>query len=201
MRSNVRSPTTACQVGSSSAYASSSAICSRTLNRLWASSPTSALCAPYRTPHRLQYRIFCTPPAPSHLGLQEGHERLTEGHEEPPEGHATMQNAQKNLVFGYDQQRLAGASCRIQTFAGHRIPTMFVHIRLRCPPRSDAIPPLGRVVPHGLVENAPHLGSHIDAQQPPEPRLVPTKEDRCQHLAVAPIKFIAANNGLRELCS
>ena len=74
-------------------------------------------------------------------------------------------------------------------------------IRLGCPPSSDAIPPLGRIVPHGLTENTPHLGSHADAQQPPEPRLVPAKEDRCRHPAVAPVKFFAVNNGLQDLCS
>ena len=57
----------------------------------------------------------------------------------------------------------AGASCRIQTFAGHLIPTMIGRIRLRCPPSSDAIPPLGHVVPHGLIEIIPHLGTHADA--------------------------------------
>ena len=112
-----------------------------------------------------------------------------------------MQNAQKDPVSDYDQQGLADASCLIQTFAGHHIATMIVRIRLRCPPSSDAISLLGGVVTHGLVENAPHLGSHVDAQQPPEPRLVPTKEDRCRHPAVAPLEFFTVKNGLHDLCS
>ena len=107
----------------------------------------------------------------------------------------------KYLVASCDHERLAGASCRIQTFVGHQIATMIVRISPRCPPRSDAIPLLGRVVTHGLVENAPHLGSYADAQQPPEPRLVPTKEDLCRHLAVAPAKFLPVNDGLQDLCS
>ena len=123
VRSNVRSPTTACNVGSSSSYASSDAICSQAQNRLWAYSPSSALCAPNQTPHRLRYRIFCNLRGMiSHLGLQEGHEM-------PPESHATVQNDQKYAVSGYDQQRLAGASCRIQTFAGHLLRTMIVVLR------------------------------------------------------------------------
>ena len=130
----------------------------------------------------------------SHLGLQGGQEKS-------PEGHATVQNAQKYPVSGYDQQGLAGASCRIQTFAGHLMPTMMGGKRLRCPPSSDAIPQFGPVVPHSLLENAPHLGSHADAQQPPEPRLVPTKEDRCRHPAVAPVKLFPVHNGPQDLCS
>ena len=73
---------------------------------------------------------------------------------------------------------------------------MIVRTWPRCPPSCNAIPLCGRVVMHGLVENAPHLGSHADAQQPPEPRLVPTKEDRCRHPAVAPLKIFAINDGL-----
>ena len=103
----------------------------------------------------------------------------------------------KTQLFRNDQQQLAGASCRIQTFAGHPIPTMISGIKLGGPPSSDPIPPLGRIVPHGLIENTPHLVSHADAQQPPEPRLVPNKEDGCRHQAVAPLKFFA---GLHDVC-
>ena len=182
MRSNVRSPTTACHVGSSSTYASRGAICSRP--------------QPHATPVAVQNFLYL----PCNLRGMISHPGLQEGHEKPPEGHATVQNAQKYPVSGYDQQRLAGASCRIQSFAGHLIRTMMGGIRLHCPPSSDAVPPLGRVVPHGLIENTPHLGSHADAQQPLEPRLVPTKEDRCRHLARTS-KFFAVNNGLADLCS
>ena len=97
--------------------------------------------------------------------------------EEPPDGHATVQNARNYPASGYDQQRLTSASYRIPTFAGHRISTMIVRIRQRCPPSRDTIPPLGRVVTHGPIENAPHLGSHAAAQQPPEPQLVRTKDN------------------------
>ena len=51
-----------------------------------------------------------------------------EGHEEPPNGHATVQNAQKYPFSGFDQQRIASASPRIQTFAGHQIATVMVRI-------------------------------------------------------------------------
>ena len=78
---------------------------------------------------------------------------------------------------------------------------MIVRIQLRCVPSSDAIPVLRPVVTHGLVENAPHLGSNVDAQQPPEPRLIPTNEDRSRHPAATPVKFFAVNNGLHDLCS
>ena len=60
MCSNVRNPTNACHLGFSSAYASKGAICSQAETRLVASSPSAALCAPDRTPHRFQYRIFRT---------------------------------------------------------------------------------------------------------------------------------------------
>ena len=47
----------------------------------------------------------------------------------------------------------------------------------------------------------PTLEARADAEQPPEPGLVPTKEDRCQHPAVAVVKFFAVNDGLQDLCS
>ena len=138
---------------------------------------------------------------PCNLRGMISHPGLQEGHKDPPKGHATVQNAQKYPVSGYDRQRLAGVSCRVQTFAGRQLATMIVRIGMRCPPSSDAIPLLGRVVTHGLVENATHLGSHADAQQPREPRLVPTKEDCCRHPAVARVKFFVVNNGLQDVCS
>ena len=143
-------------------YASEGPIYLQAENELWAPSSSSVLCAPNHTPHQLRYRIFCTSSTTSrglfsHLGLQEGHEK-------PSEGHASVQNAQKTRFLAMNkQERLAGASCRIQTFAGHPILTMIPGIQLGCPPNSDVNPPLGRIVPHGLMENTPHLGSHPDA--------------------------------------
>ena len=76
-----------------------------------------------------------------------------------------MQDALKFPVFGYDQQWLAGASCRIQTFADHLMPMMIGGIRLGCPPSSHRIPPLGRIVLQGLIKSTPHSGSHADAKE------------------------------------
>ena len=45
--SNVRSPTTACHLGSSSTCASRGAICSQAQNRFWAFSPSGAPTAPH----------------------------------------------------------------------------------------------------------------------------------------------------------
>ena len=184
-------------MGSSSTYATRGAVYSQGQNSFLGLLPVRCVVCPQSHPTWVPVRNFLFPSCNlrgmiSDLGLREGDKK-------PSHGHVTVQNAPKYLSCGYDQQRLAGASCRIQTFAGNPTSTMIGGIRLGCPPSRSAIPPLGSIVPHGLLEKTPHLGSHADAQQPPQPRLVPPKEDLCVHPAVAPSKLLAVNNGMQHV--